>query len=70
LIDDSGYGITLGLWGAMCDRVTEDQIHSAVTVKGVSVSDYGGKSINASDEKTTLLTELVHERSTALNRWY
>ena len=70
LIDDSGCGINLGLWGEICDKVTEANIHSVLAVKGVSVSDFGGKSINVSDEKSQIYTALVNERSSALKRWY
>ena len=70
LIDDSGCGINLGLWGEICDKVTETHIHSVLAVKGVSVSDFGGKSINVSDEKSQIYTALVNERSSALKRWY
>lgn len=54
----------------MCDKVTEEHIHRVLAVKGVTVSDFGGKSINVSDDKSTLYPQLTNERSNALKRWY
>ena len=70
LIDDSGYGISIGLWGLTCNRITEQHIHSVVVFKGVSVSDYSGKSLNFSDKESKISTEIVNERTSALKRWY
>ncbi len=52
IIDDSGCGINLGLWGDVCEKVNEKNIHTVLAVKGVQVSDFGGKSLNVSDEKS------------------
>ena len=70
LIDDSGYAINLGLWGITCDQITDKQIHSAVAVKNVTVSDFGGKSINVSDKDSKIYASLVNQQTTSLKRWY
>jgi replication factor A1 len=70
LIDDSGYAISLTLWAAMCERITEADIHKVIAVKGARVSEFGGKSLNAADDHSTLFPELNHERCRELLRWY
>lgn len=70
LIDDSGCAISLTLWATMCDRITNDDIHKVVAVKGARVSEFGGKSLNAADDHSTLFPELNHERCRQLLKWY
>lgn len=70
LIDDSGFAISLTLWATMCDRITTDDIHKIIAVKGARVSEFGGKSLNAADDHSSLFPELNHDRCRALLRWY
>jgi hypothetical protein len=46
----------------MCERITENDIHRVIAVKGARVSEYGGKSLNAADDHSSLFLELNHER--------
>ena len=70
LIDDSGYAISLTLWATMCDRITTDDIHKIIAVKGARVSEFGGKSLNAADDHSSLFNELNHDRCRTLIKWY
>lgn len=70
LIDDTGCSISLTLWATMCDRVGNDDIGKVLAVKGARVSEFGGKSLNAADDHSTLFPELNHERCKQLNKWY
>lgn len=46
----------------MCDRITEENMHRIVAVKGARVSEFGGRSLNAADDHSSLFTDLNHER--------
>lgn len=70
LVDDSGCAISLTLWSAMCERITEADLHKIIAVKGARVSEFGGKSLNAADDHSTLFPELNHERCRQLAKWY
>lgn len=70
LIDDSGFAISLTLWATMCERITVDDIHKIIAVKGARVSEFGGKSLNAADDHSSLFSELNHDRCRALTKWY
>ena len=70
LIDDSGCSISLTLWATMCERVTEQDIHRVLAVKGARVSEFGGRSLNAADDHSSLFPELKHERCHQLEKWY
>jgi len=62
MIDDSGCAISLTLWATMCDRVTTDDLHKVLAVKGARVSEFGGRSLNAADDHSSLFPALNHER--------
>ena len=70
LVDDTGYAISLTLWATMCVRITNDDLHKVIAVKGARVSEFGGKSLNAADDHSSLFTELNHERFRHLYKWY
>ena len=46
----------------MCDRITQNDINKVIAVKGARVSEFGGKSLNAADDHSSLFQELNHER--------
>lgn len=62
LVDDSGCAISLILWGNICERVYERDINKLLSVKGARVSEFGGRSLNAADNHSSLFIELDHER--------
>ena len=62
LLDDSGCSISLTLWANMCERVASDHIGCVLAVKGARVSEFGGKSLNAADDHSTLFHDLSHDR--------
>jgi replication factor A1 len=70
LIDESGFAISLTLWATMCERVTNDDLHKVLAVKGARVSEFGGKSLNAADDHSSLFPDLNHDRCKSLLRWY
>ena len=70
LIDDSGCAISLTLWAEMCDRITNANLDKVVAVKGVRVSEYCGKSLNAAEDHSALFPELDHERCRKILSWY
>ena len=70
LVDDSMCAISLTLWASMCDRITPDDINKVIAVKGARVSEFGGKSLNAADDHSTLYMELNHDKCRQLIKWH
>jgi len=70
LVDDTGYSVYLTLWASMVDRVTSVDLHKVIAIKNARVSDYGGKSLNASDDHSTLFIQQDHERCNQLRDWF
>lgn len=70
LVDDSNCAISLTLWAAMCERITDQDLEKVIAVKGARVSEFGGKSLNAADDHSTLFTELNHDRCRQLLKWF
>jgi hypothetical protein len=54
----------------MCDRITQNDINKVIAVKGARVSEFGGKSLNAADDHSSLFQELNHERCRQLLKWH
>lgn len=70
LADDSNCAIGLTLWGTMCEKLTESDSGKIVAFKGVRVSDYLGKSLNAADDHASIFMTLKHDRVRKLSSWY
>jgi hypothetical protein len=70
LVDDTGYAVSLTLWSSMNSRITTDDLHKVISVKNARVSDFGGKSLNAADDPSSLYPDLNHERVHQLEKWY
>ena len=70
LIDDSMCAISLTLWATMCERITNDDLNKVIAVKGARVSEFGGKSLNAADDHSTLFPDLNHEKCRQLLKWH
>ena len=70
LIDNTGCGISLTLWASMCDRVTNLDLNKVLAVKGARVSEFGGKSLNAADDHSSLFMDLNHDRCKQLLKWH
>lgn len=70
LIDDSYCAISLTLWASMCDRITQADINKVVAVKSCRVSEFGGKSLNAADDHSSMFVDLKHERCNKLLAWH
>jgi replication factor A1 len=62
LIDGSMCAISLTLWAAMCDRIGLEDVGKVIAVKGARVSEFGGKSLNAADDHSTLYMDLNHDK--------
>lgn len=70
LIDDTGYAISLTLWASMNESITTADLHRVIAVKGVRVSEFGGKSLNAAEDHSSLYFELNHKKCHKLASWY
>jgi replication factor A1 len=70
LVDESGCAISLTLWASMNEKVTSADMHKVLAVKGARVSEYGGKSLNAADDHSSLFIDLNHERNKQLTKWF
>jgi hypothetical protein len=70
LVDDTGYSICLTLWASIVDRLTSADLHKVVAIKNARISDYLGKSLNASDDHASLFIQHEHERCDQLRDWF
>lgn len=71
LLDESGASCRLSLWGEFCD--TPWQAGSVALLKGVRVSDYGGRSLNTLGGTSVVKDAdamAAHSRAQELSDWY
>ena len=70
LADESGFAITLCIWGDFANKfdLGFDE-HPVVAIKRCSVSDFGGKSLNCHEESQILVNPQV-KRCRELSDWY
>ena len=63
IADESGLAITLCIWGDFANKfdLGQDE-HPVVAIKRVTVSDFGGKSLNC-NEDSQVLTSPPHYRT-------
>ena len=69
LADESGFSIQLTLWGK-CATKEEYEEGSILAIRGARVSDYGGKTLNSSDEHSYIYINVDHKRTESLKHWY
>jgi replication factor A1 len=69
IVDESGMQIQVTLWGRIAAN-DNFKVGDILAIRSARVSDYGGKSLNASDEHTQLYINLDHKRAEKLRKWY
>jgi len=68
-VDESNYEVQVTFWGKMALR-NDFEIGKVLALKQVRVSDYNGKTLNASDEHSQIQFDPKHKRATELKQWY
>lgn len=59
LMDDTGYELNATMWGEICSmEINQGQI---IAVKGAGVSEYGGKSLNLSNDSSLIQVDPEEE---------
>lgn len=68
-MDDTGYELNATMWGEICSmEINQGQI---IAVKGAGVSEYGGKSLNLSNDSSLIQVDPEEEpRFHVLKKWY
>ena len=66
--DESQVSIGVTLWSEACDA-HDFEIGQIIAFKSCRVSDYSGKSLNASWDPRDIKRDLRHPRATELTRW-
>ncbi|KAF9216407.1 Replication factor A protein 1 [Podila verticillata] len=69
LVDASGMSTRLTLWGATAESFNPGSANPVIAFKGVSVSNYGGKSLNAFGGSTFKLNPEINE-AFELRGWF
>ncbi|KAG0053782.1 Replication factor A protein 1 [Gryganskiella cystojenkinii] len=69
LVDDSGVATRLTLWGNQAETFSPNSSNAVMACKGVSVSNFGGKSLNAFGGCTVKLNP-EDERAYKLRNWF
>ena len=67
--DESGLKIQSALWGNLASMF-DMQVGQVIALKNAKVSDYGGKSLNTSDDSSSVYIEPDHIRTVELQRWH
>ena len=66
--DESNLSISLTLWGDTCEAQNY-QVGQIIAFKACRVSDYQGKSLNASNALQDIVINLRHPRALDLRKW-
>jgi replication factor A1 len=69
LTDDSGLSLMATFWGEVA-QMNGLEIGSILAIKGAKVSEYGGKSLNVSNDSTLELNPDEQPRYHELYEWY
>ncbi|KAF9288089.1 Replication factor A protein 1 [Mortierella alpina] len=69
LVDATGFSTRLTLWGAQAESFTMNGSNAVIAFKGVTVSNYGGKSLNAFGGSTFKLNPEITE-AFKLRAWF
>ncbi|KAF9935487.1 Replication factor A protein 1 [Mortierella alpina] len=69
LVDATGFSTRLTLWGAQAESFTMSGSNAVIAFKGVTVSNYGGKSLNAFGGSTFKLNPEITE-AFKLRAWF
>ena len=69
IADDTGYSISITVWGDMCQRLKAEQ-GQLIAFKACRVSEYAGKSLNASSTPQDIVVNAKHARCEQLRKWF
>lgn len=69
LTDDSGLSLQATLWGEVA-QMNGLEVGTILAIKGAKVSDYGGKSLNISNDCTIEMDPEDQPRYHELYKWY
>lgn len=65
------HSISITMWGdEICDKSAELSFGDLLAIKGAKVSDYGGRTLNASGDSTGLFTDLKSEQADKIRNWF
>lgn len=62
LADDSGYSVPVTIWGDACRSVEKVALGSIIAFKACRVSEYSGKTLNASSDAQDIFLNVQHPR--------
>ena len=66
--DESNISISATLWGDTCEAHGYE-VGQVIALKACRVSDFNGKSLNASSDPRDIVLNLKHPRATELAKW-
>ena len=66
--DENNVSISATVWGVACEKHDFD-IGKVIAMKSCRVSDYNGKSLNASAHDGDIIINVDHPRSNILTKW-
>lgn len=69
IADESGVSISITVWGDLCHKLNA-QPGQVVVFKQCRVSDYNGKSLNASSTPSDIILNVQHPRTAQIKKWY
>lgn len=67
--DESNLSISVTLWGDACEAQSYE-VGQVIALKACRVSDYNGKSLNASSDLQDIAVGIKHPRALQLSKWY
>ncbi len=71
IADDSGYSVPITIWGDACKSTADKaKLGSIVAFKACRVSEYNGKTLNASSDEQDIFVNVMHPRQMMLKKWY
>ena len=66
--DESKNSIGVTLWGTVCEA-HDYRVGQVIALRGCRVSEYNGRSLNASSDLSDIMLELKHPRALQLAKW-
>lgn len=70
IADESNRSIAVTVWGDLCMTAAGWQRGEIIAFKACRVSDYNGKTLNASSAPQDCVVNVQHARSAQLRKWY
>ena len=68
IADETTYSIDVTVWGELAEN--EFETGKIVAFKGARISEFSGKSLNASSDKSDLVFDLEHPEALKVKSWY